>query len=290
MSGKLNILVTGSEGQLGSSLRRHISGNKDNFIFTDINELDITDEKKVKEYVVSNNIDVIINCAAFTNVEAAEDNPEKAFLLNGEAPKFLAEALREREGFLIHISTDYVFGGELVNTPIKEDALTYPTGVYGITKLSGEENIIKSGVKSIIFRTSWLYSPYGNNFVKKIISLLNQRDEIKVVLDQCGTPTYSGDLAKAILEIISSRKFEGNEGIYHYSNEGVCSWFDFAQEIARLSGFTERKKILPCLSKDFPSKVKRPAYSVLNKTKVKETFGIEIPYWSDSLKNCIREL
>lgn len=279
---KLNILVTGANGQLGRSVRKESNDSNDIYFFTDIDTLDITDEKAVEDFIIKNDINVIVNCAAYTNVDAAEDNEVLAEKLNGEAPGILARSLAKRDGTLIHISTDYVFGGATINTPIKESEKPSPTGVYGLTKLHGEEKIEESGVKYLIFRTAWLYSDYGNNFVVKILSLLEGRDTIKVVFDQCGTPTYASDLAKAIVFIIASRKHENNSGIYHFSNEGVCSWYDFAEASKTIMGLTN-KEVLPCHSSEFPSKVIRPPYSVLDKTKVKHTFGIKIPHWRESL-------
>ena len=282
----LNILVTGSNGQLGRSIRKEAEGSGDNYIFTDVQELDITDPEAVKHFVDANNVDVIVNCAAYTNVDAAEDHEDIALKINGDAPGILARAIKEKEGSLIHVSTDYVFGGAGKNIPLKEDQAPSPTGAYGRTKLKGEEEIEKSGASAVILRTAWLYSDYGNNFVEKILSLLKNRDSIKVVFDQCGTPTYATDLAKAIVDMISERKIKGNEGIYHFSNEGVCSWYDFAHAAARIAGMKD-KEVLPCHSSEFPSKVVRPPYSVLDKTKYKETFGKTIPHWHDSLSRCL---
>ena len=282
----LNILVTGANGQLGRSIRKEAENSKDNYIFTDVQELDITDPIAVKSFVNNHNIDVIVNCAAYTNVDAAEDHEDLALKINGDAPGILADAIKDHNGSLIHISTDYVFGGAGKNTPLNENQPPSPTGAYGRTKLKGEENIAHSGASAIILRTAWLYSDYGNNFVEKILNLLKNRDSIKVVFDQCGTPTYAADLAKAIVSIISERKFKGNEGIYHFSNEGVCSWYDFAKAAADLAGL-KQKEILPCHSSEFPSKVVRPSYSVLDKTKYKETFGKSIPHWYDSLKSSL---
>lgn len=280
---KLNILVTGANGQLGRSVKEVAKASNDNYIYTDVEELDITDPHSVRKYVKDNDIDVIVNCAAYTNVDATEDNEKLALKINGEAPGILAHAMKEKGGSLIHISTDYVFGGDMVNKPLKEDQPTNPTGAYGRTKLAGEKKILESKASAIILRTAWLYSDFGNNFVDKILSLLNGRDSIKVVFDQCGTPTYATDLAEAIVDIISRRHIEGNEGIYHFSNEGVCSWYDFALEAAQIAGL-EDKEVLPCHSDEFPSKVVRPPYSVLDKTKYKETFGRKIPHWRESLK------
>ena len=285
---KLNILVTGANGQLGRSIRKAAENSNDNYIFTDIAELDITDRRDVEKFIKENHVDVVINCAAYTNVDAAEDHPELAEKLNGEAPGILAGALSENNGFLIHISTDYVFGGAGINKPLKENQEPYPTGVYGLTKLNGEKAILEKGTPSIIIRTSWLYSDYGNNFIAKILSLLETRDSLKVVFDQCGTPTYASDLAGNIYHIVSNRLFKGKEGIYHFSNEGVCSWYDFAHAAAQLSGMND-KKVLPCHSSEFPSKVVRPSYSVLDKTKYKETFQKEVPHWHDSLKTMIHK-
>ncbi|MCH5235783.1 MAG: dTDP-4-dehydrorhamnose reductase [Muribaculaceae bacterium] len=286
MEKPLNILVTGSNGQLGRSIRKEAEGSKDNYIFTEVQELDITDPQAVKSFVNDNKIDVIVNCAAYTNVDAAEDHEDIAMKINGDAPGILARAIKERDGSLVHVSTDYVFGGSGKNEPLKEDQSPSPTGAYGRTKLRGEEEIEKSGASAVTLRTAWLYSDYGNNFVEKILSLLQNRDSIKVVFDQCGTPTYATDLAKAIVDMISERKIKGNEGIYHFSNEGVCSWYDFAHAAANIAGL-KGKEVLPCHSSEFPSKVIRPPYSVLDKTKYKETFGKKIPHWHDSLYQCL---
>lgn len=300
MEKNLNILVTGSNGQLGRSIRKESAGSSDNYIFTDVEELDITDPEAVKNFIEDNNIDIIVNCAAFTNVDAAEDQEEKALKINGAAPGILARGIKEKGGSLIHISTDYVFGGAGKNVPLTEDQDPSPTGAYGRTKLNGEQEINDSGASALIFRTAWLYSDYGNNFVAKILSLLKNRDFIKVVFDQTGTPTYAGDLAKAIVEIISERKVRGNEGTYHFSNEGVCSWYDFAHASARLAeslssegkgpeslkGFKD-KEVLPCHSSEFPSKVVRPPFSVLDKSKYKATFQKNVPHWHDSLKKAL---
>lgn len=283
----MNILVTGANGQLGRSIRKESEGSQDNYIFTDVQELDITDPVAVKKFVDDNDIQVIVNCAAYTNVDAAEENEDIAMKINGDAPGILARAIKDKDGSLIHVSTDYVFGGSGKNQPLTESQPPSPTGAYGRTKLRGEEEIEKTGASAIILRTAWLYSDYGNNFVDKILSLLDSRDSIKVVFDQCGTPTYATDLARAIVDIISSRKIKGNEGIYHFSNEGVCSWYDFAHAAVRLAKKTgdgnSEKHVLPCHSSEFPSKVVRPPYSVLDKTKYKQTFNRQIPHWHDSL-------
>lgn len=284
----MNILVTGAKGQLGRSVRKEALKSKHNFIYTDIQELDITDPEAVKNFINDHDIDVIVNCAAYTNVDAAEDNEPLALKINGEAPAILAKAIKEKGGSLIHVSTDYVFGGSGKNEPLNENQPPSPTGAYGRTKLKGEEEIAKSGASAIILRTAWLYSDFGNNFIEKIFKLLESRDSIKVVFDQCGTPTYASDLAKAIVGIISENKIKGNEGIYHFSNEGVCSWYDFAHAAVRIKGL-KNKEILPCHSSEFPSKVVRPSYSVLDKTKYKETFGKKVPHWFDSLNECLKK-
>lgn len=285
----MNILVTGANGQLGTALRNSSVNSVDKYIFTDVTELDITDAEAVKKAVTDNGIDVIVNCAAYTNVDKAEDDAQFAELLNATAVRNLAEAVKLNDGTLIHVSTDYVFGKEPYNVPCREDQTGTPTGVYGLTKLHGEQEIKKSGVKALIFRTAWLYSEYGRNFVKTMLGLTSTKPELKVVFDQTGTPTYAQDLADAIFHIIENRMINGNEGIYHYSNEGVCSWFDFTKIIAELAGNTQCD-IQPCHSSEFPSKVVRPSYSVLDKTKFKETFGLKVPYWTDSLKKCIKNL
>lgn len=286
----MNILITGAKGQLGTSIRKAAAESADHYIFTDLDELDITDREAVASFVADNEIDVIVNCAAYTNVERAEDDEAFAEVLNADAVRNLAEAVKTRDGHLIHISTDYVFGGNSGNTPRNEDEPTNPTGAYGRTKLHGEQAIADSGAKALIFRTAWLYSEYGNNFLKTMMRLTSERPQLNVVFDQIGTPTYAGDLATSIVDIISSRKLEGNEGVYHFSNEGVCSWYDFTKHIAQEIGTSDKCEVLPCHSDEFPSKVARPSFSVLDKTKVKDIFGISIPYWTDSLSKCISNL
>ena len=295
----MNILVTGANGQLGNEMRIVTKGSKDKYIFTDVVEiegqetsiLDITNLDAIRKMVADNDIKVIVNCAAWTNVDGAEDSEKYALVekLNATAPENLAFAMKEVNGLLVHISTDYVFGGDPYNTPCKEDQKGTPTGVYGQTKLHGEQKIQNTGVNYLIFRTAWLYSEFGKNFVKTMMNLTSTKPQLKVVFDQVGTPTYAYDLAAAIFDIIENRKYEGNTGVYHYSNEGVCSWFDFTKKIAEIAGNTECD-IQPCHADEFPSPVKRPAYSVLDKTKVKETFGITVPYWTDSLKKCMNNL
>ena len=285
----MNILVTGANGQLGNCMRNAAEGSADNYIFTDVAELDITDAAAVNKTVLDNDIKVIVNCAAYTNVDKAESDEEFAETLNATAVAILANAVKSNGGTLIHISTDYVFGGSQGNTPRNEIEPVNPTGVYGLTKLHGEEAIARSGCKALIFRTAWLYSEYGKNFVKTMLNLTATKSELKVVFDQVGTPTYAQDLADAISDIIENRKYDGNEGLYHFSNEGICSWYDFTKMIAEYAGNKECN-IQPCHSDEFPSPVVRPSYSVLDKTKYKQTFGKTVPYWTDSLKACIKHL
>lgn len=275
------ILVTGANGQLGSELRVLSVNSNHEFLFTDVAELDITNREAVDNYVSEHGAEIIVNCAAYTNVDKAEDDTEMADNINHLAVKNLAEVSAKYKLILIHISTDYVFDGSK-NTPYLETDATAPLGVYGHTKLDGEKAVTDSGCDYLIIRTSWLYSSFGNNFVKTMRRLTAEKDSLKVVFDQVGTPTYAGDLAQAILKIIDSGKYADNAGIYHFSNEGVCSWYDFAIEIRNLSG--NLCDIQPCHSDEFPSKVKRPNFSVLDKTKIKETFGLKIPYWKVSLR------
>ena len=322
----MTILVTGANGQLGNEMRIVTKGSKDKYIFTDVCDehpesvamlrklagddvdtstvkLDITNLEDIRSMVRQNDVKVIVNCAAWTNVDGAED-PEKydlVELLNAKAPENLAIAMREVGGLLVHISTDYVFGGDPYNTPCKEDQKGTPTGVYGLTKLHGEQNIQKTGVNYIILRTAWLYSEFGKNFVKTMLNLTATKPKLKVVFDQVGTPTYAKDLADAIVTVInrichsehfachSERSEESLYGIYHFSNEGVCSWFDFTKMIAEYSGHTDCD-IHPCHSEEFPSPVRRPAYSVLDKSKIKEQYSITIPYWIESLKKSLCNL
>ena len=321
------ILVTGANGQLGNEMRIIAKGSDDKYIFTDVvdaseesiamlkklagddiktgtEHLDITNLNAIRAMVKENDVKVIVNCAAWTNVDGAED-PEKyelVELLNAKAPESLAIAMKEVGGLLIHISTDYVFGGDPYNTPCKEDQKGTPTGVYGLTKLHGEQNIQKTGADYLIFRTAWLYSEFGKNFVKTMLNLTAIKPQLKVVFDQVGTPTYAYDLAKVIFDIIELRRFKGNNGIYHYSNEGVCSWYDFTKSIQQIAVEFESSEIVeslsnhgacevfPCHSNEFPSPVRRPAFSVLDKTKIKETFNFCIPYWIESLRFCIGRL
>lgn len=302
----MNILITGANGQLGNQMRLLGATSNDHFIYTDVvssegldtTMLDITNINNVRALCEAEQVDVIVNCAAYTNVDKAETDQTFCEVLNAEAPKNLAMVMQERGGLLVHISTDYVFGGDPYNTPCQEDQKGTPTGIYGLTKLHGEENIIASGCNHIILRTAWLYSAYGKNFVKTMINLTATKPMLNVVFDQVGTPTFAGDLADAIVSIIEDYKKEAanlsknpysKQGIYHFSNEGVCSWYDFTMKIAELAGNTDCD-IRPCHSNEFPSPVKRPAFSVLDKTKVKQTFGLTIPYWTVSLRKCMAQL
>lgn len=313
----MTILVTGANGQLGNEMRLISKSSSDRYIFTDVvdaseesiamlkklagydintdtEHLDITNLDAIREVVKRENVDAIVNCAAYTNVDAAEDNYDLAELLNSKAPENLAIAMKEVNGLLIHISTDYVFGGDPYNTPCKEDQKGTPTGVYGLTKLHGEHKIQATGCNFIILRTAWLYSEFGKNFVKTMLNLTATKPQLKVVFDQVGTPTYALDLANAISTIIEDYK-KGNAatysktGIYHFSNEGVCSWYDFTKMIAEYACNTACE-ILPCHSDEFSSKVKRPAFSVLDKTRIKIEFDLKVPYWMISLRACLLNL
>lgn len=296
----MNILVTGANGQLGNEMRIISKETGYDFLFTDIVEtegvettlLDITDAEVVENIIRKHQIDCIVNCAAYTNVDKAESDVDLCRKLNATAPSILAKAMKKAGGLLVQVSTDYVFGGDPYNTPCREDQKGTPTGVYGLTKLEGEESIKAIGCKHVIIRTAWLYSEFGKNFVKTMLNLTATKPQLKVVFDQAGTPTYAYDLAVAIKAILEdytaekSRNEYSKTGIYHFSNEGVCSWYDFTKVIAELAGNTTCD-IQPCHSNEFPSPVKRPAYSVLDKTKIKQTFGLRIPYWTDSLKTCM---
>lgn len=301
----MNILVTGANGQLGNEMQIVAKQSCDKYIFTDVcdgyERLDITDMEAIHKTIKDNDVKCIVNCAAWTNVDAAETAGVIVETLNATAPENLAKAMKEVNGLLVHISTDYVFGGDPYNTPCKENQKGTPTGVYGLTKLHGEQKIQATGCNYVILRTAWLYSEFGKNFVKTMLNLTATKPQLKVVFDQVGTPTYALDLAKVISTIIEDYKKEilnshqlsivnySKSGVYHFSNEGVCSWFDFTKMIAEYAGNTGCD-IQPCHSDEFPSPVKRPAYSVLDKTKVKESFGITIPYWTESLKKCIANL
>lgn len=320
----MTILVTGANGQLGNEMRILVKNSADKYIFTDVvdaseesiamlkklagedidtstTKLDITNLDAIRKIVKENDVKVVVNCAAWTNVDVAEESEkyELVELLNAKAPENLAIVMKEVNGLLVHISTDYVFGGDPYNIPCKEDQKGTPTGVYGLTKLHGEQKIQATCCNFVILRTAWLYSEFGKNFVKTMLNLTATKPQLKVVFDQAGTPTYAYDLANAILTIIDDYKNSltanrsslnyAKSGVYHFSNEGVCSWYDFTKMIAEYAGNTGCD-IQPCHSNEFPSPVKRPAYSVLDKTKVKETFGIAIPYWTESLKKCINNL
>lgn len=282
-----HIVITGANGQLGRELSRLGAVSPNEYIPTDIAELDITDKAAVESFFAENRVDVIVNCAAYTNVDRAEEDEPTALKINAEAVGHLAEAAKKMDATLIHISTDYVFGTE-GNTPRTEDMSTSPLGAYGRTKLAGEKAVAESGCKAIILRTAWLYSEFGGNFLKTMLRLTGENEALKVVFDQVGTPTYAGDLALAIFSIIDGDVYEGREGLYHFSNEGTCSWFDFATEIAAAAG--HQCRIVPCHSSEFPSKVTRPPYSVLDKSKFKSTFGIEIPHWRESMLYCLKRL
>lgn len=296
----MNILVTGANGQLGNEMRIVSGQTADNYIFTDVVNiegvettlLDITDAEAVRRIVKENGVRCIVNCAAYTNVDKAESDDALCRKLNAEAPKILAGAMKEVGGLLIQISTDYVFGGDPYNTPCREDQKGTPTGVYGATKLEGEQNIEAVGCDHVIIRTAWLYSEFGKNFVKTMLNLTATKPKLNVVFDQAGTPTYAYDLALVIKTVLADYAAENPQsgysktGVYHFSNEGVCSWYDFTKKIAELAGNTGCD-IQPCHSDEFPSPVTRPAYSVLDKTKIKQTFGVSVPYWTDSLKICM---
>lgn len=281
------ILITGANGQLGNEMRRVSVDSGNRYLFTDVAELDITDREAVFSFIGENTVNVLVNCAAYTNVDKAEDDFGTASLINDRAVENLATACKEHKATLIHVSTDYVFQGDK-NLPCTEGEPTNPLGIYGKTKLAGELSVQASGCNYLIFRTAWLYSMFGNNFVKTIQRITKERYDMKVVFDQVGTPTYAADLATLIFKVVEEKLYVKHPGIYHFSNEGVCSWYDFAREIASLSGHV--CDIQPCHSDEFPSKVKRPNFSVLDKTKVKETFGVTVPYWRDSLIKCINEL
>ena len=292
----MNILVTGANGQLGSEMRI-VSANSahDTYIFTDINEvegvetinLDITDIDAIRSIVNANNVKCIVNCAAYTNVDGAEDCIEICRKLNADAPRNLAIVMKEVDGLLVHISTDYVFGADPYNTPCKETQNGTPSGVYGLTKLEGEKAIIESGCQHIIIRTAWLYSEFGKNFVKTMLRLGKEREELGVIFDQIGTPTYARDLAEAIMTAVDKGV---RPGVYHFTDEGVCSWYDFTRAIHELAGLSDKCHVRPLHTEEYPTPAARPHYSVLDKTKIKQTYGIEIPWWKDSLKKCLKEL
>lgn len=296
----MNILVTGANGQLGREMRLTAKESSHHYIFTDVAPaegletilLDITDRNAVEQMVSEEQVGAIVNCAAWTDVDACETDSvmaAKAERINALAPAILAQAMRDVNGLLVHISTDYVFGLEPYNTPCNEEQKGTPTGVYGHSKLRGEMVICNSGVQYIILRTSWLYSEYGRNFCRTMMKLTAEKPQVNVVFDQTGTPTYALDLAQAITTILERESWRGNTGIYNYSNEGVCSWYDFAMTIRKMAGH-EACQINPCHSSEYPSPVKRPAYSVLDKSKFKQTFHLSIPYWAESLLKCVNNL
>ncbi len=285
----MNILVTGANGQLGTHMRLKSASSCHRYFYTDIEELDITDLQAIQSFVKDNSIQAIVNSAAYTNVDKAESDEESADRINHVAVGYMADTMASVGGLLIHVSTDYVFGGTFYNVPISEDAITNPTGAYGRTKLAGEKAVLSSGCRHIILRTAWLYSEYGKNFCKTMLNLTANKPQLSVVFDQVGTPTYAGDLASVIQIILEKRLDTGNEGIYHFTNEGVCSWYDFTKEIARQAGHKECD-IQPCHSNEYPTPVIRPSYSVLDKTKFKQTFHLPIPYWVDSLSVCLKGL
>ena len=299
----MKILVTGANGQLGNEMRLVSRQSSDQYIFTDVNQveglettyLDITDLEAIREMVKREEVNAIVNCAAWTNVDAAETNQELCEKLNAVAPENLAKAMKEVNGLLIQISTDYVFGNDPYNVPCREDQQGTPSGVYGLTKLHGEQKILATGCEYVIIRTAWLYSEFGKNFCKTMLNLTATKPALKVVFDQVGTPTYALDLANVIMTVLADYSKEATSehysktGVYHFSNEGVCSWYDFTKMIAEYSGQTACD-VQPCHSDEFPSPVKRPAYSVFDKTKIKETFCLKVPYWTDSLKVCLNNL
>ena len=284
----MNILVTGANGQLGREMQRLGSVSPNNYLFTDVDELDITDAAAVRACVAEHGIEAIVNCAAYTNVERAEEDEAAADRLNRLAVENLARTAAEAGALLIHVSTDYVFDGRAAE-PYTEESPTAPLGAYGRTKRAGEEAVVNAGCRYLILRTAWLYSEYGNNFLKTMLRLTAERESLNVVFDQVGTPTYAGDLALAIFSILEGGLDRGNEGIYHFSNEGVCSWYDFAVEIACAAGH-DKCRIAPCRTAEYPTKAPRPAYSVLDKSKLKRTFGIEIPHWRESMLYCLKRL
>lgn len=283
----MNILITGANGQLGNALREASNGSRHRYIFTDVAELDITSDAAVDEIFRQEKIDVVVNCAAYTAVDKAEEEADVADMINHLAVANLAESCAKYNATLIHISTDYIFDGK-ATSPYTEDSAPAPLNVYGVTKLAGERSIIEAGCRHIIIRTSWLYSQFGHNFCKTMRRLFATENSLRVVCDQVGTPTYAGDLAEVIVHIIESNQLS-KYGTYNFSNEGVCSWCDFAVEIARLSGNTNCV-ITPCRSEEYPTKALRPRYSVLSKEKITQTFSIEIAEWQESLKKCIERL
>lgn len=283
----MNILITGANGQLGNEMRNVLSGDsKCSVVYTDVAELDLTNAIALEEFFSTHAIDVVVNCAAYTAVDAAEDNEKLCRLVNVEAVRLLATAAQKHGAKVIHVSTDYVFDGKGCR-PYREEDTTCPQSVYGFTKLDGEKELFNAAPDSVVLRTAWLYSPYGKNFVKTMLTLGSTRDSLNVVVDQVGTPTYALDLALAIKAIIDAKQWI--PGIYHFSDEGAISWYDFTKAIHRIAGLTTCN-VSPCMSDQFPAKAARPNYSVLDKSKIKATYGITIPYWEDSLKHCINRI
>ncbi len=282
----MNILITGCNGQLGNEMQLLARENvQHSYFFTDVEELDITDSEAVEAFVEFNAIDCIVNCAAYTAVDKAEENEELCDLLNNVAPGHLARAVGKRGGIMVQVSTDYVFDGTN-HIPYTESEPTCPNSVYGRTKLAGEQNVMANCTNAMIIRTAWLYSTFGNNFVKTMIRLGKEKEALGVIFDQVGTPTYARDLAHVIYAAINKGVVPG---IYHFSNEGVISWYDFTKAIHRIAGITTCK-VRPLHTEEYPTPAKRPHYSVLDKTKIKQTYGIEVPYWEDSLRECIQKL
>ena len=284
-----NILITGANGQLGNCLRDLAKDFQDqyNFYYTDVAELDITDAEAIEQFVVGNGIDTIINAAAYTAVDKAEDEVNLAYCLNRDAVRNLADVARNHDCLLVHVSTDYIFSGESCK-PYVETDLPAPQSVYGASKLAGEQAIMESGCRAVVIRTSWLYSEYGNNFVKTMLRLGTERESVNVVSDQIGGPTYAGDLAKVIFRLIEVAPTEVKVGIYHFANEGVCSWYDFAKAIMEFGG--KKCVVNPIFTSEYPSKARRPSFSVFNLRKTKTTTEMDIPYWRDSLRLIINKL
>lgn len=283
------ILVTGANGQLGRCLQDALQASPASdtrWVFTDADILDITDRQAVSQYVEAEGVDIIINCAAYTDVEASETHPDLAYSVNACAPGILGRVMAERGGRVIHVSTDYVTGDKQLPAPIREDASAAPLGVYGASKLQGENLLLDSGANVAIIRTAWLYSEYGRNFLLTMLRLTAEKPELKVVMDQIGTPTYAADLAQAILRIAPCRDITG---IFNYTDEGLCSWYDFTIAIARACGH-DQCRITPCMSHEYPTRARRPAYSVLDKAKIKQTLGISIPHWHDSMMKCLNRI
>lgn len=285
----MNILVTGANGQLGTHMRLLGGRSRHRYVFTDVEDLDITNGDAVASFIEDHEIQAIVNCAAYTDVDRAEAEEAVADRVNHLAVGYMADAMARIGGLLVHVSTDYVFGGIVNNVPLTEEFPASPTGAYGRTKLAGERAVAASGCRHVILRTAWLYSEYGRNFCRTMLRLTASKPKLSVVFDQVGTPTYAGDLASAVWTILEGELYEGNEGVYHFSDEGVCSWYDFAKEIARRAGHRDCD-ISPCHSSEYPTAVVRPSYSVLDKSKFKQAFRLPVPYWVDSLAVCMRNL